>query len=188
MILLIMPITDYFYVWLLAIITPYVIYSVIVNHCKQKQIPAESKYQLLLEYPRNYYFGKENISNIPNNNTLLTALKKFCTEQEIYKYGAIVSLSGGVDSTVAATLIQRAIGDNLYCIFVDNGLLRKDEFTQVLEGYKQLHLNTKGIDARHRFYTALAGESDPEKKRKIIGGLFIDIFQEEAQHFSDVSF
>jgi GMP synthase (glutamine-hydrolysing) len=67
-------------------------------------------------------------------------------------------------------------------------LLRKDEFTQVLEGYKQLHLNTKGIDARHRFYTALAGESDPEKKRKIIGGLFIDIFQEEAQHLSDVSF
>ena len=101
---------------------------------------------------------------------------------------AVMALSGGVDSTVAATLIQKAIGDNLYCIFVDNGLLRKDEFTQVLEGYKQLHLNTKGIDARHRFYTALAGESDPEKKRKIIGGLFIDIFQEEAQHLSDVSF
>jgi GMP synthase (glutamine-hydrolysing) len=100
----------------------------------------------------------------------------------------VMALSGGVDSTVAATLIQRAIGDNLYCIFVDNGLLRKDEFSQVLEGYKQLHLNTKGIDARHRFYTALAGESDPEKKRKIIGGLFIDIFQEEAQHLSDVSF
>lgn len=100
----------------------------------------------------------------------------------------VMALSGGVDSTVAATLIQRAIGDNLYCIFVDNGLLRKDEFTQVLEGYKQLHLNTKGIDARHRFYTALEGESDPEKKRKIIGGLFIDIFQEEAQHLSDVSF
>lgn len=100
----------------------------------------------------------------------------------------VMALSGGVDSTVAATLIQRAIGDNLYCIFVDNGLLRKDEFTQVLEGYKQLHLNTKGIDARHRFYTALAGESDPERKRKIIGGLFIDIFQEEAQHLSDVSF
>lgn len=100
----------------------------------------------------------------------------------------VMALSGGVDSTVAATLIQKAIGDNLYCIFVDNGLLRKDEFTQVLEGYKQLHLNTKGIDARHRFYTALAGESDPEKKRKIIGGLFIDIFQEEAQHLSDVSF
>lgn len=100
----------------------------------------------------------------------------------------VMALSGGVDSTVAATLIQRAIGDNLYCIFVDNGLLRKDEFTQVLEGYKQLHLNTKGIDARHRFYTALAGVSDPEKKRKIIGGLFIDIFQEEAQHLTDVSF
>ena len=85
-------------------------------------------------------------------------------------------------------ILNDKLDDNLYCIFVDNGLLRKDEFTQVLEGYKQLHLNTKGIDARHRFYTALAGESDPEKKRKIIGGLFIDIFQEEAQHLSDVSF
>ena len=103
-----MSFQDYYYVWLLAIIiTPYVIYSVIENHCKQKQIPSENKYQLLLEYPRNYYFGKENISNIPNNNTLLTSLKRFCIEQEIYKYGAIVSLSGGVDSMVTlACLIK----------------------------------------------------------------------------------
>lgn len=103
-----MPFTDYFYVWLLAItITLYVIYSAIINQYKQKQNPAENKYQLLLEYPRNYYFGKENISNIPNNNTLLIALKKFCNEQEIYKYGAIVSLSGGVDSMVTlACLIK----------------------------------------------------------------------------------
>ena len=115
--------------------------------------------------------------------TTVAAIKK-----QVGNGKVVMALSGGVDSTVAATLIQRAIGDNLYCIFVDNGLLRKDEFTQVLEGYKQLHLNTKGIDARQRFYTALAGESDPEKKRKIIGGLFIDIFQEEAQHLSDVSF
>ncbi len=115
--------------------------------------------------------------------TTVAAIKK-----QVGNGKVVMALSGGVDSTVAATLIQRAIGDNLYCIFVDNGLLRKDEFTQVLEGYKQLHLNTKGIDARQRFYTALAGESDPEKKRKIIGGLFIDIFQEEAQHLTDVSF
>src|SRR5690606_23209562 len=96
--------------------------------------------------------------------------------------------SGGVDSTVAATLIHRAIGDNLYCIFVDNGLLRKNEFEQVLESYKVLGLNVKGIDAKERFYAQLDGVSDPERKRKIIGGLFIDIFQEEAEKLKDVTF
>ncbi len=100
----------------------------------------------------------------------------------------VMALSGGVDSTVAATLIHRAIGDRLSCIFVDNGLLRKGEFAQVLEGYAHLGLNTKGIDARQRFYSALEGVSDPEQKRKIIGGLFIDIFQEEATSITDVSF
>ncbi len=100
----------------------------------------------------------------------------------------VMALSGGVDSTVAATLVHRAIKDNLYCIFVDNGLLRKNEFEQVLEGYRHLGLNTKGIDAKQRFYTALNGISDPEQKRKIIGGLFIDIFQEEAIELKDVSF
>src|SRR5690606_6213701 len=100
----------------------------------------------------------------------------------------VMALSGGVDSTVAATLIQRAIGDNLYCIFVDNGLLRKNEFEQVLESYKVLGLNVKGIDAKERFYAQLDGVSDPERKRKIIGGLFIDIFQEEAEKLKDVTF
>jgi GMP synthase (glutamine-hydrolysing) len=100
----------------------------------------------------------------------------------------VMALSGGVDSTVAATLIHRAIGDNLYCIFVDNGLLRKDEFGQVLEGYKHLGLNTKGVDARHRFYKELADVTDPEKKRKIIGRLFIDVFHDEATQLKDVSF
>ena len=100
----------------------------------------------------------------------------------------IMALSGGVDSTVAATLIQRAIGDNLYCIFVDNGLLRKDEYEQVLDGYRHLKLNTKGIDAKQRFYDGLAGVSDPEQKRKIIGGLFIDVFYEESQQMTDASF
>jgi GMP synthase (glutamine-hydrolysing) len=100
----------------------------------------------------------------------------------------VMALSGGVDSTVAATLIQRAIGDNLYCIFVDNGLLRKDEYEQVLEGYKHLGLNVKGVNAKQRFYDALAEVSDPEKKRKIIGKLFIDIFQEEALLLTDVKF
>jgi GMP synthase (glutamine-hydrolysing) len=100
----------------------------------------------------------------------------------------VMALSGGVDSTVAATLIHKAVGDNLYCIFVDNGLLRKNEFEQVLEGYKHLGLNTHGVDARQRFYKELDGVSDPEKKRKIIGGLFIDVFHDEAVRIKDVSF
>jgi GMP synthase (glutamine-hydrolysing) len=92
----------------------------------------------------------------------------------------IMALSGGVDSTVAATLIHRAIGDRLYGIFVDNGVLRKDEFGQVLKTYKEIGLNVKGIDARKLFYDELAGKADPETKRKTIGRLFIDVFQEEA--------
>lgn len=100
----------------------------------------------------------------------------------------VMALSGGVDSTVAATLIHRAIGDNLHCIFVDNGLLRKDEFQQVLDGYKHLGLNASGIDAKDRFYGELDGVTDPEKKRKIIGKGFIDVFNEEAQKLTNVSF
>lgn len=92
----------------------------------------------------------------------------------------ILGLSGGVDSSVAATLLHKAIGKNLYCIFVDNGLLRKNEFQDVLDSYKGLGLNVKGVDAKERFYTALEGESDPEKKRKIIGNVFIDVFDEES--------
>ena len=92
----------------------------------------------------------------------------------------IMALSGGVDSTVAATLIHKAIGDRLHGIFVDNGVLRKNEFEQVLESYKQIGLNVKGIDAKNTFYTELAGKVDPEAKRKTIGRLFIDVFQEEA--------
>ena len=93
----------------------------------------------------------------------------------------VMALSGGVDSTVAATLISRAIGDHLFGIFVDNGVLRKDEFETVLATYQKLGLNVKGIDARNRFYGELAGKTDPEAKRKTIGRLFIEIFQEEAK-------
>ncbi len=100
----------------------------------------------------------------------------------------VMALSGGVDSTVAATLIHKAIGNRLSCIFVDNGLLRKDEFEQVLEGYRHLGLNTQGIDARQLFYGELDGVTDPEKKRKIIGRLFIEVFQEESKKLEDVSF
>ena len=93
----------------------------------------------------------------------------------------ILGLSGGVDSSVAAMLLHRAIGGNLHCIFVNNGLLRKNEYDQVLEQYQGLGLNVKGVDASERFYTELAGESDPEKKRKIIGKVFIDVFDDESK-------
>ncbi|MDE3234823.1 MAG: glutamine-hydrolyzing GMP synthase [Bacteroidota bacterium] len=92
----------------------------------------------------------------------------------------IMALSGGVDSTVAATLISKAIGKNLFGIFVDNGVLRKDEFEQVIETYKQLDLNVKGVNAKEHFYTKLAGKTDPEEKRKIIGKTFIEIFDHES--------
>jgi GMP synthase (glutamine-hydrolysing) len=98
----------------------------------------------------------------------------------------ILALSGGVDSTVAGVLLQRAIGDNLTCIFVDNGLLRKDEFKNVMEAYKVLGLNVIGVDARHKFWNDLKGETDPEAKRKIIGRDFIEVFDVEAHKIQDV--
>ncbi len=109
-------------------------------------------------------------------------------KNEVGDSKVIMALSGGVDSTVAATLIHRAIGDRLYCIFVDNGLLRKNEFEQVMEGYKHLGLNVKGVDAKQKFYSELQGVSDPEQKRKIIGRLFIDVFYEESQAYKDAKF
>lgn len=98
----------------------------------------------------------------------------------------VMALSGGVDSTVAATLISRAIGDHLYGIFVDNGVLRKNEFETVLSTYEKLGLNVKGIDASQRFYAELAGKTDPESKRKTIGRIFIEIFQEEAKKIKGI--
>lgn len=100
----------------------------------------------------------------------------------------IMALSGGVDSTVAATLIHRAIGKNLYGIFVDNGVLRKDEFAQVIESCKNIGLNIKGVDAKNYFYRKLAGKSDPEEKRKAIGKSFIEIFDEEAHKIQGIEF
>ncbi|MFN8209530.1 MAG: glutamine-hydrolyzing GMP synthase [Bacteroidales bacterium] len=98
----------------------------------------------------------------------------------------ILGLSGGVDSSVAAALLTKAIGNNLTCIFVDNGLLRKDEFTRVLDSYRGLGFNVIGVDASDRFLDQLEGVSDPEKKRKIIGRVFIEVFDEEAHKVSDV--
>ncbi|MGL4599043.1 MAG: glutamine-hydrolyzing GMP synthase [Bacteroidia bacterium] len=98
----------------------------------------------------------------------------------------VMGLSGGVDSSVAALLLHKAIGQNLYCIFVDNGLLRKDEFASVLDSYKHMGLNVKGVDASARFYSEMQGISDPEHKRKIIGRVFIEVFDAEAKAISDV--
>ena len=93
----------------------------------------------------------------------------------------ILGLSGGVDSTVASILLHKAIGKNLHCIFVDNGLLRKDEYENVLDSYKGMGLNIKGIKAADKFYVALKGQTDPELKRKAIGKVFIDVFDEESK-------
>ena len=98
----------------------------------------------------------------------------------------VLGLSGGVDSSVAAMLLHKAIGKNLYCIFVNNGLLRKNEFSDVLEQYKGMGLNVKGVDASAHFLDALAGLSDPEKKRKAIGNAFIEVFDQEAHLIEDV--
>ena len=98
----------------------------------------------------------------------------------------VLGLSGGVDSTVAAVLLNKAIGKNLYCIFVNNGLLRKNEFESVLKQYEGMGLNVKGVDASKRFLDALAGIEDPEKKRKAIGNSFIEVFDDEANKLEDV--
>ncbi|HIS34759.1 MAG TPA: glutamine-hydrolyzing GMP synthase [Candidatus Avirikenella pullistercoris] len=97
----------------------------------------------------------------------------------------ILGLSGGVDSSVAAELLNRAIGKNLVCIFVDTGLLRKNEFEEVLESYKQMGLNVIGVKASAKFFADLKGVTDPEAKRKIIGRDFIEVFDEEAQKIED---
>ena len=98
----------------------------------------------------------------------------------------VLGLSGGVDSTVAAVLLHKAIGSNLYCIFVNNGLLRKNEFQSVLDQYKGMGLNVKGVDASERFLSALVGISDPETKRKTIGRVFIEVFDDESKIIEDV--
>ena len=106
--------------------------------------------------------------------------------EQVGKEKVVLGLSGGVDSTVAAVLLHKAIGDQLHCIFVDNGLLRKGEFDSVLKQYQGMGLNVKGVDAKDRFYKVLSGLSDPEKKRKAIGSMFIDVFDDESQLINDV--
>ncbi len=112
--------------------------------------------------------------------TIASLSKKLGTDK------VVMGISGGVDSSVASILIHRAIGKQLYCIFVDNGLLRKHEYEQVLASYEDMGLNIVGVDAKERFYQALKGVEDPEGKRKAIGKTFIDIFDQEAHRIQNV--
>ena len=108
-------------------------------------------------------------------------------QEKIGNDKVVLGLSGGVDSSVAAMLLHKAIGKNLYCIFVNNGLLRKNEFQNVLNQYEGMGLNVKGVDASARFLDALAELSDPELKRKAIGRVFIEVFDDESYQITDVS-
>ncbi len=113
--------------------------------------------------------------------TTVAALKEQLGDDKV-----VLGLSGGVDSSVAAVLLNKAIGKNLTCIFVDHGMLRKNEFVNVLKDYEGLGLNVIGVDASAKFFSELAGVTDPERKRKIIGKGFIDVFDEEAHKIKDV--
>lgn len=115
--------------------------------------------------------------------TTVNDLKKVINNDKV-----LLGLSGGVDSTVAAILLSKAIGDNLYCIFVNNGLLRKNEFEMVLDQYKGLGLNVFGVDASKRFLAALNNIDDPEEKRKAIGKAFIEVFDQESARIKGVDF
>ncbi|WP_297980993.1 glutamine-hydrolyzing GMP synthase [uncultured Capnocytophaga sp.] len=121
----------------------------------------------------------------PDNfiETTVAALK-----QQVGKGKVVLGLSGGVDSTVAAVLLNKAIGSQLHCIFVNNGLLRKGEFESVLAQYQGMGLNIKGVDASGEFLSALAGITDPEQKRKTIGRVFIEVFDKEAHQITDVTY
>ena len=121
----------------------------------------------------------------PDNfiETTVVALK-----QQVGKEKVVLGLSGGVDSTVAAVLLNKTIGSQLHCIFVNNGLLRKGEFESVLAQYQGMGLNIKGVDASGEFLSALAGITDPEQKRKTIGRVFIEVFDKEAHQITDVTY
>ncbi len=132
--------------------------------------------QLLKNFVVDICGGKQDWSPAMFVETTVKELREQVGEDKV-----ILGLSGGVDSSVAAVLLNKAIGKNLTCIFVNNGLLRKNEFTDVLRDYECLGLNVIGVDASQKFYSELAGVSEPERKRKIIGAGFIDVFEAEAR-------
>ncbi len=128
------------------------------------------------------------IAHVPQNFTPKAFVGEMVSElkEKIQNDKVVLGLSGGVDSTVAAVLLHQAIGKNLYCIFVNNGLLRKNEFENVLDQYQHMGLNVKGVDASNRFLSELDGVSDPETKRKIIGRVFIEVFDDESHLIENV--
>jgi len=130
-----------------------------------------------------------NIAKVEQNWTPNSFVETKVAElkEELGNDRVVLGLSGGVDSTVAAVLLHKAIKKNLYCIFVNNGLLRKNEFQNVLDQYQHMGLNVKGVDASARFLSELKGIEDPELKRKAIGKAFIEVFDDEAHHISDVN-
>lgn len=136
---------------------------------------------MIKAFERSTYETSKDIKDYAN--LLIETIKEIVDDKKV-----ILALSGGVDSSVTAVLIQRAIGDKLHCIFVDHGLMRKNEPEEVMEIYKGLNLNVKLVDASERFLTKLEGVADPEKKRKIIGEEFIRVFEEESQALGKVDF
>lgn len=137
--------------------------------------------KLLLDNFLNICECKKDWSPASYIETTVNSIKEMVGNDKV-----VLGLSGGVDSSVAAVLLNKAVGKNLTCIFVDHGLLRKNEFQNVLKDYEHLGLNVKGVNAKDKFYKELAGVTDPEKKRKIIGKGFIDVFNEEAGKIKDV--
>ena len=129
-----------------------------------------------------------NIAGLKPNWTPSSFVEKTILDiqNKIGNDSVVLGLSGGVDSSVAAVLVNKAIGNNLYCVFIDNGLLRKNEFDSVLKQYEGMGLNVKGIDAKDKFYKALKDVDDPEKKRKVIGKVFVDVFDEEAKMIDNI--
>ncbi|BDC99907.1 glutamine-hydrolyzing GMP synthase [Persicobacter psychrovividus] len=131
--------------------------------------------QLLKNFVVNICGASQNWTPDAFADTMIAELKEKLGDDRV-----ILGLSGGVDSSVAAVLIHKAIGENLHCIFVNNGLLRKNEFSEVLKSYEGMGLNVKGVDASERFYDALKGLKDPEDKRKAIGRVFVEVFDDES--------
>ena len=137
--------------------------------------------QILKNFVVDICGGKQDWSAASFIESTVAQLKEQLSNDKV-----VLGLSGGVDSSVAAVLLNRAIGKNLTCIFVDHGMLRKNEFKNVLHDYECLGLNVIGVDASAKFFSELAGVTDPERKRKIIGKGFIDVFDAEAHKINDV--
>lgn len=142
---------------------------------------TEDGTQLLKNFVVDICGGKQDWSAASFIETTVAQLKELLGNDKV-----VLGLSGGVDSSVAAVLLNKAIGKNLTCIFVDHGMLRKNEFKNVLHDYECLGLNVVGVDASEKFFSELAGVTEPERKRKIIGKGFIDVFDEEAHKIKDV--